>query len=548
MNTLFTKLIDRWRSRRIERLICTLENDSRSDENRTAAAVALGKIGAPAVAPLAAVLTHGRPRTTELAATALGKTGDASAVPHLIAALREQYFGLREAAARALAELGRVAEDPLLHALSDQNENLRASAAEILGNIGSTKAANRLVALLNKDGSLVVQIRVHSARETMTRAVVASTTITLPTSAAARMLSISPSDFLIMRWFEQPCLWTIALKLPLRSGALMFATLANLAACRSATPPITNVASGKVFALMDPGESAADLQTYAAMSSVDGLAYRVLWSSLEPSAGSYNWTALDAAFDIVRRQGKKITIHVGPSAGGLPNWLGSLGLVSYTYAGPQGLRTDPVPWDAVYVSRYSQFVAALGAHVQATSNMNLVESVSDPVPVPEMTIVGCQNNQLAGGIAYSRSQYVAAWKTTISAYASAFPGIRLFVSAPLGFICLNDGDGQSVYTELMTYALSLTGNAAVFAADLNALGSQRMQQVGSIAGLASIGLQTIWSYTNDPNNRMQGTLTAAVCRGWNLGARYVEIYQSDLSSAGAGVQAAIGIARSGQGC
>lgn len=300
---------------------------------------------------------------------------------------------------------------------------------------------------------------------------------------------------------------------------------------------------------MDPGASTANLQTYAALRSVDGLAYRVLWSSLEPSAGSYDWTALDAAFAIVRQQGKKITIHVGPSAVGLPGWLGSQGMVSYTYTGPQGLRTDPVPWDDVYLSRYREFVAALGAHVQATGNMDLIESVSDPVPVPEMTIVGCQNGQLTGGIAYSRSQYLAAWQTTISAYASAFPGIRLFVSAPVGFICLNDGnEGQAFYADVMRYASSLTGDAAVFAADLTALGSQRMQQAGSISGPAAIGLQTIWSYTNDPNDRMQGTLTDAVCRGWTLGARYFEIYQSDLSSADASVQAAIGIARTGQGC
>lgn len=332
-------------------------------------------------------------------------------------------------------------------------------------------------------------------------------------------------------------------------GAVALASVANLAVCGGPTAPTSNAGSGKVFALMDPGASTANLQAYAALSSVDGLVYRVLWSSLEPSAGSYNWTALDAAFDIVRRQGKKITIHVGPSAAGTPGWLGSLGMVSYTYTGPQGLRTDPIPWDDVYISRYTQFVAALGTHVQATGNMNLIESLSDPVPVPEMTIVGCQNNQLAGGLAYSRNRYLAAWRTTISAHASAFPGIRLFVSAPLGFICRNDGnDGQLFYAELMSYALSLTSYAAVFAADLNALGSQRMQQVGSISGQAAIGLQTIWSSTSDPNNRMQGTLADAVCRGWNLGARYFEIYQPDLSSADSNVQAAIGIVRTGQGC
>lgn len=337
------------------------------------------------------------------------------------------------------------------------------------------------------------------------------------------------------------------------SMASVMVTTASLAACGSVTQPtaqpVARVDSGEVFALMDPGASAATLQAYAALRSVDGLAYRVLWSALEPSAGSYNWTSLDAAFAVVRQQGKKITIHVAPSDLGLPAWLGSLGMTSYDYTAPQGARTGPVPWDNVYLSNYRGFVAALGAHVQAFGNMDLIASVSDPVPVPEMTIVGCQNGQLSGGIPYDRSRYLAAWQTTFGAYASAFPGIRLFVSAPLAFICLNDGnDGRAFYGEVMRYASSLTGNAAVFAADLTALGSQRLQQAGALPGQLAVGLQTIWSNTNDPTNRMQGSLGSAVCRGWNAGARYFEIYQSDLSSTDAGVQAAISSARTGQGC
>ncbi|HUX35216.1 MAG TPA: beta-galactosidase [Gemmatimonadaceae bacterium] len=330
------------------------------------------------------------------------------------------------------------------------------------------------------------------------------------------------------------------------------AAVAGAACGGSATAPAAPavaVASGQVFALMDPGASASTLQAYAALPSVDGLAFRVLWSSLEPAAGTYDWTALDTALAVARRQGKTITIHVAPSAGGLPGWLGSLGMRSYSYVGPQGPRTDPVPWDSVYLARYRAFVTAMGAHVRATGNMELVASVSDPVPEPEMTIVGCQNHQLTGGIAYDRATYLAAWDSTISTYAGAFPGIRLFISSPIAFICANDGnDGQAFYTDVMRYASSATGHAAVFAADLTALGSQRMAQAASLPGAPAVGLQTIWSYSSDPQNRMQGSLTDAVCHGWRLGARYFEIYQPDLSSADASVQAAIGSARTGQGC
>jgi len=331
---------------------------------------------------------------------------------------------------------------------------------------------------------------------------------------------------------------------------------ATLAACSGSTTaptkpvtPVTPVAAGRVFALMDPGASAATLQTFAALPGVDGLAFRVLWSTLEPAAGTYAWAALDTALGVARQQGKQLTIHVAPTAVGLPGWLAALGMASYTYTGPQGLRTDPVPWDTVYLARYRAFVTALGAHVQASGNMDLVASVSDPVPVPEMTIVGCQNHQLTGGIAYDRAAYLAAWDSTISTYAHALPGIRLFISAPIAFICASDGnDGQAFYTDVMRYASSVTSHAAVFAADLTALGSQRMAQAASLSGSPAIGLQTIWSSTSDPSNRMQGSLADAVCHGWTLGARYFEIYQPDLTSGDAAVQAAIASARTGRGC
>ena len=327
-------------------------------------------------------------------------------------------------------------------------------------------------------------------------------------------------------------------------------TLALLAACGGATTmPVTYATPGSAYALMDPGATTAALQQFAALPSVDGLAFRVLWSQLEPAAGAYDWTALDTAFAVVRQQGKMMTIHVGPTSVGLPGWLGPLGMASYTYTDPHGTHTDPVPWDDVYLSNYRTFVAALGAHIQATGNMNLVAAVSDPLPETEMSIPGCQDGRLAGSVPYDRGQYLAAWQSTISAYANAFPGIRLFVSAPLSFICLNDGnDGRMFYSDVMGYARSVTSHAAVFAADLNALGSQRLRQLGALAGQATIGLQTIWSYSDDPSNRMQGSLADAVCQGWNAGARYVEIYQADLSNADPAVQAAIGSARTGHGC
>ena len=43
-----------------------------------------------------------------------------------------------------------------------------------------------------------------------------------------------------------------------------------------------------------------------------------------------------------------------------------------------------------------------------------------------------------------------------------------------------------------------------------------------------LGLQTIWSSTDDPNNRMRGSLHDALERGLSMGASYFEIYAVDV--------------------
>lgn len=307
---------------------------------------------------------------------------------------------------------------------------------------------------------------------------------------------------------------------------------------------------GKVFALMDVGDPPATLEAFAAHAEVDGLAFRTSWKVLEPLAGAYEWSSLDAALQAVRAHGKKLTLHVGVAARGLPGWLAPMGSATYTYAAPGGdLVTEPVPWDPVFLSRYEALVAALAAHIRARGDAGLLHAVSDGAPVAEMSLAGCRDALLTGGIPYGRSQYLGAWKRTVDAHAGSFPATRLLVSAPVAVICRPDNDGKAFYAEVMDHALAAGANATVFAADLNAAGSARLAQVdAALLARAGVAFQAIWSSTGDAQGRMQGSLEAAVCQGLAGGGRYFEIYKADLSSADAAVRGAIRRARAGQPC
>src|SRR5262249_340320 len=114
-----------------------------------AAAEALGKIGGPAVDPLIAALDDPNTAVRTLAARTLGQIG-VQAIGPLADTLRRSTTVMREAAGEALSNIrAEKAVQPLLAGLSDRNESVRDKAARALVNIGKV-AVPGLLQLLNQ--------------------------------------------------------------------------------------------------------------------------------------------------------------------------------------------------------------------------------------------------------------------------------------------------------------------------------------------------------------------------------------------------------------
>jgi HEAT repeat protein len=114
-----------------------------------AAAEALGKIGGPAVDPLIAALDDPNTAVRTLAARTLGQIG-VQAIGPLADTLRRSTTVMREAAVEALSNIrDEKAVQHLLAALSDRNESVRDKAARALVNIGKV-AVPGLLQLLNQ--------------------------------------------------------------------------------------------------------------------------------------------------------------------------------------------------------------------------------------------------------------------------------------------------------------------------------------------------------------------------------------------------------------
>ena len=304
---------------------------------------------------------------------------------------------------------------------------------------------------------------------------------------------------------------------------------------------------------MDGGDGAAAFNSYLSLAQVDGIAVRTSWQILAPSRGSYDWTTVDAAVSAATSSGKKFGLHVLSSVfAAPPTWVVSEGAQTYSYPSPAGATvTDALPWDSTYLSEWSTFVSALSSHLQASGGMARLQYVSVSVPAPEMSLPGCFNGLMGtSGTSYDRTKYRNAWQSTIQAMHTSFPGVAKFLPVPVATICRPDSDGPTLYGELLGTALGLEAKGfAFYATDLNALGSTRMNGVASLQGRAPVAMQFIWSASQDPTQRMQGTLKAAVCSGLRTyGTTVFEVYKPDLASTDAAIQAGIAAIHSPQQC
>ncbi len=112
--------------------------------------------------PQLAALGHEKGEIRIQAARTLGKLGDERAIEPLIAALKDPYREVREAAVMALGQFGELAFEPLVAALNDDVMEVRwgAHRALVVGGFGNERAAELLFTALNDETS---EVRVEVA-------------------------------------------------------------------------------------------------------------------------------------------------------------------------------------------------------------------------------------------------------------------------------------------------------------------------------------------------------------------------------------------------
>lgn len=344
--------------------------------------------------------------------------------------------------------------------------------------------------------------------------------------------------------------------------------------CREADPTPNRF----VFVLtqvVDP-----NMSVYLARSDVDGIALQLGWTMFEQTEGNYSWGLLETTLGSIGSAQKLATLHVlaSPLTATMPTWLrtssdnvscpNQASAPGTDYAGnsgttyPRYVSGQIVPWDCVYLAKFTTFLNALGTRLIENNFINSVFNVSQTVPLSETNIIGCVGGKFYGGTSYSqvntsgpsvdydRATFLAAYQQMAAAYHAAFPGKFHFLAAPVaGLICFPEND-YAFYDDLMNGILTSYGREFwVFTADLNAYGSDRLKDYADLRNKTFTAMQFTWNAT-DPTlsghplfmGVYPGNLKRATCNGLAMGATYFEFYAADVLNADATIQGAIAAA------
>lgn len=258
---------------------------------------------------------------------------------------------------------------------------------------------------------------------------------------------------------------------------------------------------------------------------VKGILVRVAWELVEPTDNNYNWSLIDGQITAANTYGKKISLGIGCGIM-IPQWVFDAGAQRLVTPAPI-VDTIAVPWDAIFLNKWTEFISALGARYQNDTTINLVyittssqngfEMQLPPATTPTLTAVG-----------YTDAKMISSWKTIMNSFNSAFPNHYLTND----FHPVNGSDvvADSVYEYAVSAIGSRYGASAWWWSQHNTTvyPSQYVILQNSTINNNFTGIQMVKSGTLDSAKFGPGGMPAALQLAKSDGICYWEFWNSDI--------------------
>jgi hypothetical protein len=285
--------------------------------------------------------------------------------------------------------------------------------------------------------------------------------------------------------------------------------------------------------------------------NVNSFLIPLAWSVVETADGIFDWTTLDSLIAQAAGVNKTVVLDIMPGWDS-PSWLYAAGARSFNFLWDQKnwgpglctIATIPVPWDTIYMQKWSALINALGARYSTNKTVigvkltgissesaetNLPHSVNKKISDGTTNCTGYDyviNWQAAG---YNRTLIESTWLAFAQAYEQAFPTAALIsVMQPEGFPPID---------QLGNIFSSRTGGDPIATSDILATG---VADFPGQFGIQNSALASTWIWPLEESYASQAitgyqtlsalgaTLPAAMILATAGGADYLELYEADL--------------------
>jgi hypothetical protein len=309
--------------------------------------------------------------------------------------------------------------------------------------------------------------------------------------------------------------------------------------------------SGLVVVVMDkPQLPSLDLRALS-NPCISGVALQIHWADLEPVQGKPDWSKLDQLFSAAESSRKWVQLLIFPGFFS-PEWALEGGVKTEAFAiqygpGKGNVKRLPMPWDKVYLARWSAFLKLLSARYGKEPAFRVVAAVGPTSVSAEMSLPEkLENLKIWQSEGYTPHKYIEAWQQIFQAYAADFPNQRVSLSVGIGLNINNQGrieQGEGARTRQMIIdrAVARMGSRFVLQnSDLSAgpVRHPATQLVIGYSGRIITGLQMRTSAERESADMgAAGNPPLALRRSIDLGMEpnsagqrvdYLEIYEPDV--------------------
>lgn len=281
-------------------------------------------------------------------------------------------------------------------------------------------------------------------------------------------------------------------------------------------------------------------------SHIRGISPRIKWRTAEPTEGHYNWSYLDEVFQTAARYNKKVILRVHPGVF-TPEWVYHAG--AQRIQRPSGWRPPlrkrqlafdsdreetgeksnnsetannkqpfmPVPWDPIYLARWTDFVDKLGKRYNSNPALYAIAVAGPTVTSVEFHLRGKEKDWERFG--YTPAKLLSAWKDCIDAFAKAFPDKAIVLNVTFQILGNQQLPRQIVEYGLNTYKNRLFIQGNWLSANTSA---KRLDIMKQFTNQTTVGFQMLGT------SARIGSLRGAIDNGLAGGASYLEIYEFDV--------------------